>query len=430
MGNNLYMQSYKRLCAARTVFCALIMALMCIVGLMPSKAFADLYTVEGVEVDITAENALEAREQAFNAAQVKAYEMLSERLISNGETDVVPELDVGAISYMVQDFEVTKEQLSAKRYKGTYTIRFRPAAFQEQVINQGQSYSDIPRGAVLVLPFYQTSNRTVLWDPSNPFMSAWARAQSTGNVMSSTVVPIGDIEDVAQVNAFSPLNYDPVKFERLRDRYGANEVSIVLASPEVDLSGAESVRLSLYSAKIRGPQFAGQINVDGLAGETTQQLYDRVVAKLQQQYKSDWKQETAVATMNTQRLDAVMSFSSVREWIDAKQKLERVPGMASVDVNRLTPREASMALHYQGDAQRLAIALGQSGLMLGQAGNSYQPIYRIMRSDQQMLPQVQPQPQRQQQMQPYMQNPTKTPQVNAPSNQAPYGSSYNQSYYQ
>lgn len=420
MSNSLYMQSYRRSSAARTVFCVLIAAILCIAILIPSQAYADLYTVEGVEVDITAKNALVAREEAFNAAQVKAYEILSERLVNNGEKETVEKLDADAISYMVQDFEVTKEQLSAKRYKGTYTIRFRPAAFQEQIINQGNSYSDIPRGAVLVLPFYQTSTSTVLWDPNNPFLSAWARSGASNGAMSSTVVPIGDIEDVAQINEFSPLNYDPVKLERMRDRYGANEVSIILASPEVDLSGVETVRLSLYSAKMRGPQFAGQMSVDGHVGETTQQLYDRVVAKLQQQYKSDWKQETAVTSMNAQRFEAVMSFLSVREWIDAKQKLERVPGMVSVDVNRLTPREASMALNYQGDVQRLAIALGQLGLMLGQDGNSYLPVYRIMQDNQRVQPQVQQQ----------MQQTIQTPQVNAPSNQVPYSSPYNRIYYQ
>ena len=410
MGNNLYTHPYKHLRGARTVFCALVCVVLCIALVAPKQALADLYTVEGVEVDVTAKNALEAREKAFNEAQVKAYKMLSERLVNSGEQDAVKELDTESISYMVQDFEVTKEQLSAKRYKGTYTIRFRPDSFRQQVIQQGQSYSDIPRGAVLVLPFYQTGSNTILWDNTNPFLSAWSRSREINGQIASTVVPIGDIEDVSQINEFSPLNYDPVKLERMRDRYGANEVSIILASPEVSITGISNVRLSLYHAKIRGPEFSGQMIVQGQAGETSAQLYDRVVSKIKQRYKSDWKQETSVASMDTQSFQAVMNFTSVREWIDAKQKLERVPGMASVIVNRLTPREASMSLNYHGDAQRLNTALGRSGLMLGQAGNGYQPVYRILRA----MPQYQ-QP---------------APQVNAPNNQTPYNNPYNRSYYQ
>lgn len=406
MSNNLYTHPYKHLRSARTVFCALVALVLCIASIVPKSALADLYTVEGIDVDVTAKNALEAREKAFSEAQVKAYETLSERLVNSGEQSAVQELDAETISFMVQDFEVTKEQLSAKRYKGTYTIRFNPDSFQQQVINQGQSYSDIPRGSVLVLPFYQTGSNTVLWDSTNPFLSAWARSREINGEIASTVVPIGDIEDVSQINEFSPLNYDPVKLERMRDRYGANEVSIILASPEVGMSGVGNVRLSLYSARIRGPEFSGQMTIEGNAGETTAQLYDRVVSKIKQQYKSDWKQETAVASMDTQSFPAVMSFTSVREWIDAKQKLERVPGMASVIVNRLTPREASMALNYQGDVQRLAIALERSGLRLAQSANGYQTVYYIMR----IAPQYQQQ----------------APQTN----QTPYNNPYNRSYYQ
>ena len=380
MSNNLYKHSYKHSSRTRTVFCALIALVLCIVTTYPAMAFSDLYTVEGVEVDVTAKNALEAREKAFSEAQVKAYQELVERLVSNGDEAQNKDLDAESISFMVQDFEVTKEQLSAKRYKGTYTIRFRPDAFQTQVINQGQSYSDIPRGAVLILPFYQTGTNTILWDQANPFLSAWARDRVQSDGISSTVVPIGDIEDVSQVNEFSPLSYDPVKLERMRERYGANEVSIILASPEISADGIENLRLSLYSAKIRGPEFAGQMKIEGRAGETTTQLFDRAVSKLKQQYKSDWKEQTAVASMDTEIIQAVMSFNSVREWINVKHILENLTGMEDVKVNRLTPREASVSLKYHGDAQRLGLALSRSGLILGQPNNMYQPIYRIMRA--------------------------------------------------
>lgn len=381
MSNNLYKHSYKHLRRSRTVFCVLVTLVLCIFTVYPAQAFSDLYTVEGIEVDVTAKNALEAREEAFNEAQVKAYQELVERLASNGAENQNKDLDAESISFMVQDFEVTKEQLSAKRYKGIYTIRFRPDAFQSQIINQGGSYSDIPRGDVLILPFYQAGANTVLWGQMNPFLSAWARQYSSSIDLTSIVVPIGDIEDVAQVNESSPLSYDPVKLERMRERYGANEVSLILASPEIGANGVENLRVSLYSAKIRGPEFAGQMKIDGVAGETINQLFDRAVLKLTQQYKSDWKEQTAVSSTEIQNISAVMNFHSVREWINTKQLLESVPGMDSVRVNRLTPREANVSLNYHGDIKNLGLVIGRLGLAIVQSGNAYQPTYRIIRGN-------------------------------------------------
>lgn len=56
---------YKHFALVYTVFCVA----------FSSMAFAqdDIYTVENVEVDVTADNAVQAREKAMEEAQVKAY---------------------------------------------------------------------------------------------------------------------------------------------------------------------------------------------------------------------------------------------------------------------------------------------------------------------------------------------------------------------
>ncbi len=85
------------------------------------------YTVEGVRVDVTADNAVNARQQAFDKAQQDAFAQLSARL-SPGQPVAAP--PPTTIATMVDDFEITQEQLSPVRYVGTYTFRFRPGAIQ------------------------------------------------------------------------------------------------------------------------------------------------------------------------------------------------------------------------------------------------------------------------------------------------------------
>ncbi|MEM9469476.1 MAG: DUF2066 domain-containing protein [Pseudomonadota bacterium] len=380
MTHSIMPSSYKHCSLRRTVFYPVwgLFLLLAVSFLTP--AHADMYTIEGVEVDVQAKNALEAREKAFSEAQVLAYQKLKERLVEEQVETQASELDAEAISYLVKDFEVTKEQLGAKRYKGVYTIRFNEEAFQQRLVNQEQSFSDIPRGSTLLLPYYRSGPDTLLWSQSNPFMAAWARHRQTANAFTNVVIPIGDIDDVRQVNEFVPLNYDPVLIERMRDRYGANEVIIALATPEVGLSGLQNLKVNLYSAKIRGPQFAGQMTIDGMANEPSNLLYDRAVTKLSNKLKSDWKNQTAIVTGHTSVIKAVTNFSSVREWLQLKRVLETLPGMQSVSVNGLTPREAVLSLQYQGDAQRLALALRPTGYNIGQPASIAQPIYPIFRT--------------------------------------------------
>ncbi|MEM6782067.1 MAG: hypothetical protein AAF569_09420, partial [Pseudomonadota bacterium] len=133
---------HKALCSVRTAFCMLMLIAM------PALADDSVYKVEGIEVDVTAENAVEAREKAFEEAQVKAFEVLTEKLMTPFERETYEMPDVNTISGFVQDFEVTNEQLSAVRYKGTYTFRFRPGAIQGHMSDEEFSYSETPANPV------------------------------------------------------------------------------------------------------------------------------------------------------------------------------------------------------------------------------------------------------------------------------------------
>ena len=52
----------------------------------------------------------------------------------------------------------------------------------------------------------------------------------------------------------------------------------------------------------------------------------------------------------------------MREWLAIKQKIERTPAIASVNVESMSPRFALLALHYRGDLPALQTALRQAGL--------------------------------------------------------------------
>jgi hypothetical protein len=69
------------------------------------------YVVRDVQVDTLAESSVKARNKAFLEAQVKAFAILSQRF---GEAEQVKTPEPKILAGMVQDFEVTNEQLSTK----------------------------------------------------------------------------------------------------------------------------------------------------------------------------------------------------------------------------------------------------------------------------------------------------------------------------
>jgi hypothetical protein len=363
------------------------------------------YTVEGVEVDVTAENAVKAREKAMDEAQVKAYKMLAERFLGADAMKTFVTPDPLTVSSLVQDFEVTKEQLSSKRYKGTYTVRFRPNAMKMSMASKGISYSDQPKKPVLVLPFYQVGGQTVLWSETNPWMTAWRSFSSTSNA----IVPLGDANDMAQVNDGDALQYDPLEVQELAARYGADDVAILLASPEPTGTQGRLV-VNVYDNGFEGPTLVQKLVVDQQPGEDENTLFQRAAGQVRGLLTGNWKANaaynpaapvtttTTVTTTTygqpqapvTQRAPlpytrtvlgpskmypARARFSSVQDWVRLKNTLERVYGMQAVMIKTLKSREALLDIRYAGDMPSLQLALQNAGIMMRGAQDGTLEIY-------------------------------------------------------
>ena len=91
-----------------------------------SASVADPYTVNGVLIDMPVASAQEARDSALLAAERQALQKLRDQLSASGNTAAIAEPSDSQLARMVQNFEVANERISAKRYSGNFTIRFRP----------------------------------------------------------------------------------------------------------------------------------------------------------------------------------------------------------------------------------------------------------------------------------------------------------------
>ncbi len=388
------MAVYRHFPAVRTALYAVLagVVLLGAGALFPASAGDPRYTVENVEVDVTAANAVAARNKALDEAQVKAYRMLAERIYGAEAMANFQDPDPLTVSAMVQDFEVTNEQLSKVRYKGVFTVRFRPNAIRQHLPaaaldNAGTAARAVP---TLILPYYQTGQRTVLWDSSNTWLRAWNAAPVAGADMTkkeeSLIVPIGDILDVSQMPDDKALTYDPKMLDQMMGRYGAGEAAILIAVPK-----DEGLEISLYQALRSGPQYAQTLLITKMANEDAAALHARAADRLREVMLGNWKKapppvpaeeqpfaqtpapygqpQPAIAAGPAQGYNGRVVFNNVQEWVRLKSLMERAPGVRSVVVRGLKPREAQVVVTYGGDAAQLAASLQQAGVIMRSSGN-------------------------------------------------------------
>ncbi len=394
------MPIYKQFTPVRTALYAVIAAVFLLFPAVLRAETNPAYTVEGVEVDVVAENAVKAREKALDEAQAKAYQMLAERFLSEDQMKTFKAPDPVTLSTLVQDFEVTKEQLSSRRYKGIFTFRFRPNAMKMQMASQGKIYSDRMQKPVLVLPFYDAGGKTVLWGDANPFMTAWRALPEDKNIMQPLAVPLGDADDMSAVTGDDSLDYDPVRVQELAERYGADDVAILLADSEPSTTTEGRVTVNIYTNGFEGPKFVQKIKVNQLQGEDEPALFARAAQKVRDVLRTEWKNNaaynpvTATAPSDqavqpaqtapvpytrpalgpTTGYTAHARFSSVQDWVRMKNTLDKIYGMQAVMIKTMKPQEALLDMRFAGDVRALQLALQNAGITLrgGAAGTPYE----------------------------------------------------------
>ncbi len=334
-----------------------------------------LFTVEGVQVDVTDEDAVKAREKAFAQAEAQAFEILYERLSSSNQAILPTIPEAPMLSTLVQDFEITDEKISAVRYVGTYTFRFKGDAVRNYLTGSGVSYTDVSSKPVLILPFYQWGTRSVLWGDTNPWRKSWADHR-TGRGVVPVVLPIGDLEDMAAISGDTMLTYDAAALDEMAGRYGARGAIIVLAIPErpsmaTEMTGGK-LSVMIYSTDRGRPRFVRTVLVTVPPG---QDVYAQAVADVQAALQQDWKSRTQISAQEqtTNMLRAQVAFSSMKEWIETQKALEKVQGTTEVKLLSLKPGGALVELFYRGTEERLRLALAQEDITLALPMPTYDP---------------------------------------------------------
>ncbi|MCE2951393.1 MAG: DUF2066 domain-containing protein [Alphaproteobacteria bacterium] len=347
----------------------------------------DDFEIQGVEVDVTAASASEARLKAFDTAQTQAFQKLVDRVVPESERSAWLALKPSRIEALVQDIEVTKEKNSAVRYIATFTVRFKDIAVKDLLTQHLQS-GDLPRAKTqeedpdalekapllpakktLVLPLYLLHGTPILWEENN----TWFAFVANGSRDDLLVIPAGDLEDVADISPKQLLAQDTASFAKLMDRYGVAQ--LVVAALKEEKVGEPRLALSLYNkegsvlARQEKPLLP-QIDSARSFKPALQMIEGFVKEPSSSSAASD--QEEGPSPVMGAGVDVVATFDTLKEWHEIKKRLEHMPLLKLVLVKQLARYNATLRVrptNKQDDVKRL---LEQEGFQVsrGRLGKS------------------------------------------------------------
>jgi hypothetical protein len=329
-------------------------------------AQSDIYTVRDVAVDVTGDTATEARAAAVPEAYRTAFSQLVERLVPRGERSYVPQLDSARLEQMVRDFEVEEERASAVRYIAELTVRFQPSEVQRVLREAGVRYAVTRSKPVIVLPVYEAGSTSVLWDEPNPWRQAWSEYPSDAGLVPM-IVPLGDLSDMASINASQAVAGNRDSMASVATNYGAEGALVAQAQlsgdPEVG-----SARIDVVSRwyDLTGGSAGQQVSqsLRQREGEDLEDLLYRGAASVSQEINESWKQANLLSFDQQQIIIAQVPLDGLQRWQQVRSRLSGISMIDAVKLRELNRRYALVEVFFFGDPGQLQLALSQRDLSL------------------------------------------------------------------
>lgn len=334
---------------------------------IPARAAVDVYEVSGIAVDVTADTAAAARDQALVDGEREAFRTLLRRLTLRSMRDRLPDLERGSITRFVRDFSVQEEKTSSVRYLAKLTYRFKRDAIRAAMSQNGVPFAETPSKPLLVLPVFESAGARSLWDDPNPWRVAWQELPKSDGLVP-LVVPIGDLSDIAAIGVQQAMNGDGPRLDAIARKYGAADVMVVHGVLGTDpVSGRSEIRVTgtRYGSVAGMKTIVRNFVADGT--QTEPQLMARAAKEVAVEVEEEWKGDNLLRFQEVGVLSAVVPIQALKDWLTVKERLGRVAVVKNADVVVMSRTEVRLTIHYLGNPDQLALALEQADLTLTQS---------------------------------------------------------------
>ncbi len=321
----------------------------------------DIFAVNGVRVDATANTSAEARQNALVAGHERALETVFKRLTPASYWDQLPAPQTLDLDSILSGFRISDEKTSPRRYRAALSVSFKPERIRELVYDREIPLSEVQAQPVLLLPIMEDREGLVLWQ-ENWWRSLW-QEQDLTNSLVPLILPLGDISDTLEASAEDILGGDRLRIDLLKTRYGTSSVYVVHALADVD----GQLGVTLYSYE------NGNVAIEVLSflGADREDLGRRAIAELQANMAENWKQATAILSRRETSLMAEASYESFEEWRGISAQLNETRLIRNVTLTELSTRSAFLKLEFVGSIDQLQSNLEQVGLRLVPGFNNY-----------------------------------------------------------
>lgn len=320
-------------------------------------AWADAFTVSGVRVDVRAASPTQAREQALRHGEMEAFRRMIAVLVAESDRARLADPSIEEVEAMVGDFSVADERSSATRYIANLTVHFDPARVNAYLGARGITAVKGSDENLILLGVYRAAPDAApqLWEETNPWRPLLTNA-AVARGLFPVVVPLGDLEDVAQASAEKALALDSAGLDALMARYGAD--GVVVAEAVMRPGQGASLTLKGYPRAVPGALSRLETPIADDADAALGDLAAHAVLALARAAKP---QTGGTMVGEFDQLAILVPVRGLGDWVRVERTLRALPGVRGVALRASRPDVVQAAVQYSGNPETLRQAMARVG---------------------------------------------------------------------
>lgn len=351
----------------------------------PARAADSLYTVAKISVDVTAKDAVAAREMGMAEAEQRAVMTVLKRIVPASVYASLPEISKDDIETLVNGVSIRSEQNSTTRYLAVLDISLNEQALKQFLQDQNIAYSEARAPSISILPL-MIDGGSVKSEGAEGWREAWEGLDLSHSVTPATILrPRPDL-DAATLKAV--LAGDPPALASMQEDYGYGQ--LVIAVGQIDhgqfvtrLAGSDAVGPITFeqSDKLAGDVMTAARNAAEIAFGVLENRWkvSQAGEAPATQVKRDEREGTEAEAEGKpnepaevpRNVVAEVEFSGLKDWQDIRGRLMNIAGIQGLEVNSLSARAASITFDYAGSLGKLQTELGQNGFELGEKDGNF-----------------------------------------------------------
>lgn len=328
------------------------------------------FTVANVRAEAQAQDSVEAKRLATQAAETRAFRKLISRIADFRAQPRIPDLSAEEIGRLISDIEIRGEGVSATTYVATFGISFSERAVGALFARYGV-VPILDRGPeILIVPVFIDAGTARAGD-RNPWRSALLGLDLTHALVPAKVAPVRNDLTAAIANSYAANPSAGV--ETLKSQYHTTQIMLAVASiggsgnaVTLKLAGSDGMGLFSLQRKVKGEDSPDEPLIQAaarLAFETVQQRWKLTRDSFVQADAGAAPAGNAgYMTGEVSSILITAQFSGLKEWQAIRTRLLHLPGIQNWDLRSVNPRSAIIAFNFPGGANRLTAMAEAQGL--------------------------------------------------------------------